>query len=248
MRILSAASLTAVLSLGLAQVGLAQVGFAADLATKAPIYKAPPAPVATWTGCYVGGNVGYGWAPTKWTNAAGVQLSSATADGVVAGGQIGCDYQLNQQWVVGIRGMLDDGLKGSGSSSLNPAVTDTTNVPWFATVVGRIGYLFDPMTLLYAQGGGAWVHDKFSECCNVIINQVPDGYANTTIGGFTVGAGIEHKFTQNISAFIEYDYIGLGNNTVAFTGTGGFPNFSYQINQNVNLVLAGVNLRFNAWH
>ncbi len=39
---------------------------AADLPVKAPIYKAPPATVATWTGCYFGGNVGYGWSPTKW--------------------------------------------------------------------------------------------------------------------------------------------------------------------------------------
>jgi len=42
---------------------------AADLAVKAPIYKAAP-PVVTyysWTGCYVGGHVGGLWAKKDWT-------------------------------------------------------------------------------------------------------------------------------------------------------------------------------------
>jgi outer membrane immunogenic protein len=33
---------------------------AADLPTKAPIMKAPPAPVYNWTGCYIAGGGGYG--------------------------------------------------------------------------------------------------------------------------------------------------------------------------------------------
>jgi outer membrane immunogenic protein len=33
--------------------------FAADMAVKAP--PPPPAPVFSWTGWYVGGNVGYSW-------------------------------------------------------------------------------------------------------------------------------------------------------------------------------------------
>jgi outer membrane immunogenic protein len=46
---------------GLAWCAAASLGHAADLT---PAYKAPVkavAPVATWTGFYIGGNVGYGW-------------------------------------------------------------------------------------------------------------------------------------------------------------------------------------------
>ncbi len=223
------------------------------MATKAPIYKAPPAPVTSWTGCYLGGNIGYGWAPTKWTDpTTGVQFASMTVDGFVAGGQIGCDYQINQQWVVGVRGMFEDGLKGSDQNSLDTALTDTTRVPWFATVVGRFGYLIDSTSLIYIQGGGAWVRNELNECCNTVVVVPPplitDGVANTTLTGWTVGIGIEHMFTPYLSAFIEYNYIGLGNNNVAFTGINGFSNFTYQINQNVNLVQAGINLRFNGLH
>jgi opacity protein-like surface antigen len=39
---------------------------AADLGPRRPVYKAPPpamvpAPAFSWTGCYIGGNIGYGW-------------------------------------------------------------------------------------------------------------------------------------------------------------------------------------------
>lgn len=46
--------------LGLVVAALASPAFAADLPTKAPVYKAPIA-VATWTGFYVGVQAGYGW-------------------------------------------------------------------------------------------------------------------------------------------------------------------------------------------
>src|SRR5882757_2721886 len=43
---------------------------AADLAVKAPLYKAPPpvVPVWSWTGCYVGGHVGGLWAHKDFTD------------------------------------------------------------------------------------------------------------------------------------------------------------------------------------
>jgi outer membrane immunogenic protein len=41
---------------------IAGPAMAADLRVKTPVYKAPPPVVAySWTGFYVGGNVGYSW-------------------------------------------------------------------------------------------------------------------------------------------------------------------------------------------
>src|SRR5580704_2419137 len=37
-------------------------GFAADMATKMPVKAAPVAPAWNWSGFYVGGHFGYGWA------------------------------------------------------------------------------------------------------------------------------------------------------------------------------------------
>lgn len=249
MRILQAALLAAALA-----IGLAQAGFAADLPVKAPVYKAPaPVPVVTWSGCYVGGNIGYGWSPTKWTDETffvGSEIASHSANGVVGGGQIGCDYQIDPRWVIGIRGMVDAaGMKGSSVNPLSDfPLTDESKITWLATVTGRLGYVVEPMTLLYVQGGAAWVHAKYSECCSPTLQAVSDGFADKTWTGWTVGGGLEHMFTPNWSAFIEYNYIGLGGDDVAFTGTNGFPNFTYHIDQNVNLVLVGLNYRFGPFH
>src|SRR5215218_6002110 len=86
---------------------------AADLPAKAPVYKAAvAAPLFTWTGCYLGANVGGGWARKRIVDQEpepeliGVDGDRHNSSGVVGGGQIGCDYQMNN-WVFGIQGMFD---------------------------------------------------------------------------------------------------------------------------------------------
>src|SRR5882757_8257994 len=84
---------------------------AADLAVKAPIMRPPP--IFSWTGCYVGGHVGWGWSRHK-VRETGLDSSSANiisasgnidTSGAVFGGQVGCNYQFSGNWVVGIEGM-----------------------------------------------------------------------------------------------------------------------------------------------
>src|SRR5258708_10917184 len=77
---------------------------AADLAIKAPVYKAPVmAPVYNWKGFYVGANLGwsFGRASTDWT-IAGVPVSSTSQnmDGILGGLQAGYNWQSsNWYWV-----------------------------------------------------------------------------------------------------------------------------------------------------
>jgi hypothetical protein len=64
---------------------------AADLARPAPVYAPPPPPVVavfTWTGCYVGGNVGGIWASSDWQ----LGLVSAEHGSVSAGGDAYSDH------------------------------------------------------------------------------------------------------------------------------------------------------------
>ena len=71
---------------------------AADLPrayTKAPpVYQAPP----SWSGCYLGGNVGAGWdkAQSDGTGFAGTSFVPPFDYGsaIIGGGQIGCEYQF----------------------------------------------------------------------------------------------------------------------------------------------------------
>src|SRR5712691_4099505 len=85
---------------------------AADLPAKAPPYApAYVAPAWSWTGCYIGGNVGGAWGRSNVTaafvNTAGgfpvtnANISAVNAldspglspKGFTGGGQIGCNYQ-----------------------------------------------------------------------------------------------------------------------------------------------------------
>jgi outer membrane immunogenic protein len=211
---------------------------------------APPAPIFTWTSCYLGGNVGYGWAPTKWSDpATGVEFASHNADGVVGGGQIGCDYQTGP-WVFGIQGMFDGAGMTASSHKVTgaggpPDIFDRTRVSWLATLTGRIGYTIQPVTLLYVKGGAAWIRDKLEECCLPAPAAADDGIANVTRTGWTVGVGLEHMIRPDWSAFVEYNFVGLGTDTITFAPTGfaTSPSF-YNIRQDVHTMLVGFNYRF----
>jgi len=112
------------------------VAGAADMALKAP---PPPAPSDSWTGFYVGGNVGYRWSDPR-TDAAGsgtgpapnfgpgfptFPFNFAFADaktvrlkGAIGGGQIGYDYQFARKWVLG----LEADFQGSNQRASNSFV------------------------------------------------------------------------------------------------------------------------------
>jgi outer membrane immunogenic protein len=94
--------------------------FAADIAVKAP--PLAPAPVYSWTGWYVGGNLGasFGHATTDFNGApitftapglldtftgAGFALSDTQyPSGFIGGGQIGYNWQYSPLIVVGLEG------------------------------------------------------------------------------------------------------------------------------------------------
>ena len=240
---------------------LAVPALAADLPartyTKAPIAMAP---VATWTGCYVGGNIGGGWQKTSATDV-GPDIPTATADagtdtgtGVVGGGQIGCDYQFASNWVVGVQGMFDGaGVKGShlASSAYAGDNTETfsTKTNWFATLTGRLGYAITPQALLYAKGGVAFVNENYTDTDPAAVPPFA-GQGSTNRTGWTVGGGGEYKFSPNWSVFAEYNYIGLGTKTSNYSyncgsGCPGFVNpYPYAEKQNLQTVLVGVNYRW----
>ena len=77
-----------------AAVGLAaSQASAADLPSKAPAYIPPVPRPLTWTGCYIGGNIGGVFSNAK-ANFGFAEVSNDNSTFAV-GGQIGCDYQFS---------------------------------------------------------------------------------------------------------------------------------------------------------
>ncbi|MBR1124012.1 porin family protein [Bradyrhizobium lablabi] len=232
-----------------ASAGLAALfvspALAADLPAKAPIYKAAAAPIFNWTGCYVGANIGGGWARKHIVDQEpgleGVDRDRHNSSGVVGGGQIGCDYQVNS-FVFGIQGMFDAAdITGSGLDLANPLLTWTSKNEWFATVTGRVGFAVTPAALIYAKGGGAWVKDHSLLTFATGTQSTPD----RTMNGWTVGGGLEYMFAPNWSVFAEYNYIWLqSNDRATFTRSTDGATFPYDVHNNLQTVLVGINYRF----
>ncbi len=218
---------------------------AADLGI-APIYKAPPAHPATWTGCYIGANGGGGWSHTANTSAnkPGTVFGDENDGGAIGGGQLGCNYQT-AAWVLGAEGRFDfAGLKGSHALPTSPGFTGYNSIPWVATATARVGYALQSPLLLYVRGGAAWTKNDLSVNFTVPFTGLAETATDNRFG-WTVGAGLEYRFAGNWSAFAEYNYLDFGTKTVSFTPAAplGMPDV-LSSRQNLQTAVAGVNYRF----
>ena len=95
------------------------------------------------------------------TGVAGADLGSHTASGFIGGGRTGCDYQAGV-WVFGLQGMFDGSAMQGNNSDPSSLFTMSSQMPWLATVTGRVGVTAAPTVLAYAKGGGAWVRDNYT--------------------------------------------------------------------------------------
>jgi outer membrane immunogenic protein len=263
MRRLSVALIAAV-----STVAFTQIASAADLPVKAPAYNAPVATAYNWTGCYIGAHIGYGWnhvrntddLSTDWPLGQAVDIDG---NGFLGGGQIGCDYQLRSNFVIGIEGdlsaadisgstLVTSGLGAPAPTGSTLTVNTHAKTDWLGTVTGRLGYSFDS-TLLYVKGGVAFAHDKYGGdwSANIIGFGTLAGSvsATDTRTGWIIGGGLEHAFTKNWSAKIEYNYMDFGTHAVSFPVAIPSPGpsgtfYIGDISQTIQTVTAGINYRF----
>jgi outer membrane immunogenic protein len=205
---------------------IAAPAMAADLSAR-PVYKAPApvgAAVFSWTGFYIGGNIGAKWGRFDETLSGPVNsIAFSRGDSnteFVGGGQIGYLWQTGQ-FVFGIEGDID-------ATRLRDSVTVTTAVSpfvagdslsvrndWQSSVRGRIGWAFDRV-LVYATGGGAWGNLKTTGNF-VPVGPTPGFTASTdkTVFGWTVGGGVDYMLMANWSLGAEYRFTRFDSNNVA---------------------------------
>jgi outer membrane immunogenic protein len=233
---------------------------AADMLVK----KAPPRtplPVWSWTGFYLGGHIGGGWAKSDWFedfsqsaagSPVGFQDASINSAGLLGGGQVGFDYQTG--WVVvGIQADADlASLKGTRGcfptlGALGFPNSCTAHIESIGTATARMGAAFD-RTLFYLLGGFAWEHERLDNTLLVLANGASFlGRSVTTRAGWTVGGGLEYALTGNWSAFLQYNYMRFGTRDLQFTTAvaDGVGPFSEDIRDHIHVVKAGINYRFN---
>jgi outer membrane immunogenic protein len=237
---------------------------AAARAADLPVYKATPAPVASfdWTGAYFGGHIGYGWGEKKWIDIFPPPDFAVDADPTIHGalGGIQAGYRYQRGWLVtGIQGDFSwSGVGGNFNCFPFGNQTCDAKTQWFSTLTGMFGGLIMPQALIYAKGGGAVVRDQFRDlatCNGPQSNQsgIPglspacgvNFAADQTRLGWTVGGGFEYMFTRNWSAFVEYDYMNFGSHVVSFLGEAPNASFPELIKQEIQLVKLGFNYKLD---
>lgn len=222
---------------------------AADMPVKAPAYRAPAA--FSWTGCYLGGHVGFGWGVAR---AQAAEFADSQPAGFVGGGQVGCDYQASN-WVFGVDGSFSGSGMRDQQTQTFPGIpftltdTFTNKVDWFASATARVGYAWDRW-LVYGRGGAAWVRNKSNDAFTVFIATGNESGAVTRTG-WTAGGGVEYALARNWSFLVEYDFYGFGTKSVTLTGCSGPgcgnpASETFPLQQNFSVVKAGLNFRFGS--
>jgi outer membrane immunogenic protein len=229
--------------------------YGADLSTAGLIAKAPPViPTISWTGFYLGANVGGGWGTTQ-TAVDNIAVSNITSQGILGGVQGGFNYQLGNI-VMGLEADGEwTGISGTGpcTAGLIIGCTQTNKLKWEADVAGRLGYSFDKF-LPYIKGGWAW--GNLTRSASVPVGHINNGNAydvasqSDTRSGWLLGVGLEYAISNHWSAKLEYNFIDFGtqNTSVVFTGPG-LGNRPFTLN-NVSFkdeyqtVKAGINYKF----
>jgi outer membrane immunogenic protein len=244
-------------AIGLASslLGLTAIAQAADLPPAPPVYKTPAVyapPPFSWTGFYIGGNLGGGWSQGNITDSVfGLNFTNGTRGAFIGGGQVGGNYQINN-FVVGAEADFDwfANNNNSGPGILLPNATTlrvSANNRWVTTLAARFGLAVDRV-LIYAKGGGGWVGAGNFAVTNVGTGAVATVSNSNTNSGWLVGAGVEWAFAQNWTVKAEYDFLGLSNNS--FTATvptagGPFTDTFSTRNRDVQMFTVGVNYLFN---
>jgi outer membrane immunogenic protein len=265
------------LSGSIALVGLiAGPALAADLSARAPVYKAPAGvAIFSWTGCYVGGNVG--WIRDRATldnfpsgqyvvfltpaeRALNSHSYEVDKSGFTGGLQVGCNKQWNSL-VLGVEADFNwTGLSQSATATyppVGPWPTTTESVShelsWFSTFRARAGYAVDRV-LVYATGGLAVGRVK-SSYSNVIAPVAPTifvGSDSDTRIGWTVGGGLEYAFANNWTVKAEYLYLDFGSFSYNsnFTPNPPFsPNagstWTTDVRSRAQIIRVGLNYKFD---
>lgn len=231
---------------GLVLLGAAGAPFAANAAD---LYRTPPPasyvpPVAVpniWAGFYAGLNGGYaasnGGDVINYNQGADF-LGRGQPSGGFGGGQVGYNFQSGSL-VYGVETDFQGAAIGSNVSGLSAnsnAFTSRENIDWFGTVRGRVGFAVGP-ALLYGTGGFAYGN------VNQQATRGSDLFgSNTTQTGYSVGGGVEYKFTPNWSLKAEYQYIDLGSEKLN-DNIGAVTN---PLDTSLQTVRAGLNYRFGS--
>lgn len=238
-----------------ASVAFVVVGSGAFAASPDPVVLEPPvlAPLFSWAGGYIGAQAGYldsdidlSGVNTASTPPRTMSTSDLNASGAVGGIFAGYNWQRSANLVYGVEAEINgtDADK-SGAGVPSPGFGFIRNgikseIDWNAALRGRVGYAMD-RTLFYAAGGVAFA--------DVNLDGTAAGGPGTfsyseTLTGWTIGAGVEHAFTDNWVARLDYRYSDYGDDSFTFIAPGSGDLHRFKLDAVTHEVKAGISYKF----
>jgi outer membrane immunogenic protein len=227
-------------------IAIAGSAFAADLPYRGPppVYPPPP-PIFTWSGIYIGGQVGYAWGSDPIDEVDTVFDHNAffndKPNGVIGGAHLGYNLQIGQ-WVAGLEGSVDGtSLHGTRTSAGPLVVTMSTRPDVQGSIRGRVGVAFDRV-LIYGTGGAAFsgITNNYSLGFPFFLSESD----TKTRTGWTVGGGLEYAVTNNWSIRAEYRYSDFGRSPDFPFSSITFGNVSFTHHLTESQVQAGFSYKF----
>src|SRR4029079_18001435 len=164
---------------------------AANLRRPAPAYTPPPPPppVFSWTGFYIGGNLGGAWARGTVSDSLFGLSGSSDRSRFIRGGQLRDNSQISNI----VRGAEWDfdwtSLDATGDGRFVPGfgtLQGSANTRWISTLAARFGVVLGSGVLLYGKAGGGWV-DNHATITN--LNTGASISASNRNSGWGVGGG-----------------------------------------------------------
>ena len=236
-------------------VAISGTAFAADLPSRRapPVYVPPPIPVFTWTGFYIGGDVGYAFGkdtalvtPRVGRGPAFGPFEVGEHNGIIGGGHIGYNYStqsllgfggLGGGGVIGVEGdITGSDYRGTfGTAAGNPLITSTSPVQ--GSLRGRIGIAAD-RALFFVTGGAAVAEFKN----DYALFPFPYSSLSHDRIGWTVGGGVEYALTTNWSLRGEYRYSDFGS----YTDTIALPAIAVRHREIMQRATVGFSYKFES--
>lgn len=232
------------LALCAALTALAGPAFAADPVVYEPAPAvAPVAAAYDWTGFYVGLQAGYLWGASKAdyssTGFPGVH-SPIDPEGFFGGAYLGYNYQFDGGIVAGVEGDINYGSIEGSSPLLDAGGVPIAGqsfegeIDWFGSVRARLGYAHGRF-LPFVTGGLAIAHYDVGNT----VAGTTEHALDETLAGWTVGAGAEYAFTDNLIGRLEYRYADYGD-----TRAGTVVLDDYDVDLSTHDVRVGVGYKF----
>lgn len=173
-------------------------------------YEAPPAGFV-WTGGYVGAQAGYAWGRSHLNVVGSGNFADPDPDGFLGGVYAGYNHQFANNVVLGVEAdVAVADINGSSpgffsTGAVFPGVEVSGDAKWTGAVRARAGYAVDRF-LPYLAGGVAFT--KYKSTVNDNGNIASESQSLT---GWTVGAGVEYAFSDQLIGRVEYRYTDFGD-------------------------------------